>query len=242
MLDSTNNDQQRKRIARSTGAIYLAWILVGFYDMLFVSPQIFDRGSPPATAQNLLAHEFLFRTSIFSGLVTNAIWILLAWYFYRLLMPVNKGMAKLLVAFVIVQVPIALTKTAFSMAALMTLKGEILTAFDASQQQSLALFFLKINDFGVWGLEFFWGLWLFPLAFLVYYSTFLPRFIGVWLAINGIVYVVLSFASLVKPEYKSAVFTYGMPGMFGELVLVLWLLVKGTMKPNVIPNEAKRDV
>jgi len=239
MFNITNN---RKQIARWTGAIYLVWILVGFYDMLFVSPQILDRGNPSATAQNLLAHEFLFRTSIFSGLFSNAVWILLAWSFYRLLMPVNKGMAKLLVAFVLVQIPIALTKTAFSMAALMTLKGEILKAFDAAQQQSLGLFFLKINDYGVWGLEFFWGLWLFPLAFLVYHSTFLPRFIGVWLAINGIVYVVLSFASLVTPEYKSAVFTYGMPGMFGELVLVLWLLVKGTMKPNVIPGEAKRDL
>ena len=33
--------------------------------------------------------------------------------------------------------------------------------------------------------EIFFGLWLLPLALLVYRSRFLPRFLGVWLAIDG---------------------------------------------------------
>ena len=83
-------------------------------------------------------------------------------------------------------------------------------------------------------LELFWGLWLFPLAILVYQSLFLPRFLGVWLVINGIAYVLLSFISIVLPEYKDLVFTFGVPAMFGELVLMLWLLIKGTPDPAVV--------
>lgn len=45
--------------------------------------------------------------------------------------------------------------------------------------------------------------------------------------INGFVYVLLSFAHIVLPEYKDIVFSYGMPAMFGEPVLMLWLLIKG---------------
>jgi hypothetical protein len=113
------------------------------------------------------------------------------------------------------------------MATLLTLKGEVLKSFELAQRQDLAMLFLKINDYSVLALELFWGLWLFPLAFLVYKSGFIPRFLGVWLLINGIVYVLLSFASIVLPEYKDLVFTVGMPAMFGELVFMLWLLIKG---------------
>src|SRR5438309_8912321 len=40
--------------------------------------------------------------------------------------------------------------------------------------------------------ETLWGVWLFPLALLVYRSRFLPRFLGVWLALGGFAYVLLS--------------------------------------------------
>lgn len=94
--------------------------------------------------------------------------------------------------------------------------------------------FLKINEYSVLALVLFYGLWLFPLAILVYQSVFIPRFFGIWLILNGIVYVLLSFVGIVLPEYRDTVFTVGMPAMFGELVLMLWLLIKGTRDKSVI--------
>ena len=195
--------------------------------MFYVSPKIFRKGDPDTTAQNILTHEFLFRTSIFSGLITGIIWILLVLVFYQLFKSVNERQAKLLVTFVIVQVPVAFMKVAFSVAALMILKGEVLMTFDLVQRQDLATLFLKINNYCVWALELFWGIWLFPLAILVYQSNFIPRFLGIWLLINGVVYVLLSFTSIVFPQFKDMVFTVGMPAMFGELALMFWLLLKG---------------
>src|SRR5438309_5565437 len=43
---------------------------------------------------------------------------------------------------------------------------------------------------------------LFPMGALAYQSRFLPRFIGVWLIINGVAYVVLSFTGLFFPDYQ----------------------------------------
>ena len=204
--------------------------------MFFVAPKIFVTGDIPGSAQNILKHEILFRTSIFSGLITSALWLLLVCVFYHLFKSVNERYARLLVAFVVVQIPIAFIKTGHSIATILTLKGEILKSFDLTQRQDLAMSFLKINDYSVLALELFWGLWLFPLGILVYQSVFIPRFLGVWLIINGIVYVLLSFTSIVLPEYKDSVFTFGMPAMFGELVLMLWLLAKGIRDKDVVAS------
>ncbi len=220
-----NNANQLKRTAKFSGLLFLLWIITGFYDMFLVSPKIFIKGDPVASAQNILTHELLFRTSIFSGLITGIIWILLALVFYQLFKSVNERQAKLLVAFI---------KVAFSVAALMILKGEVLMTFDFGQRQDLATLFLKINNYCVWALELFWGLWLFPLAILVYQSKFIPRFLGIWLLINGVVYVLLSFSSIVFPQFKDMVFTLGMPAMFGQLTLMFWLLIKGIRMKKVI--------
>jgi hypothetical protein len=225
---------ERKRTARLAGLLFFLWIVTGFYDMFYVSPKIFVSGDSVASAQNILKYEFLFRTSIFSGLITSTLWVLLVWVFYRLFSSVNGRYAKLLVAFVVVQIPVAFMKAGLSIATIVTLKGEILKSFEFTQRQDLAMAFLKINDYSVSALVLFYGLWLFPLAILIYRSAFIPRFLGVWLIINGIVYVILSFANIVLPEYKDMVFTYSMPAMFGELVLMFWFLIKGTRDKSAI--------
>ncbi|MDZ7650351.1 MAG: DUF4386 domain-containing protein [Cytophagales bacterium] len=206
---------------------FLLWIVLGFYAMFFVSPKIFVSGDSVASAQNILKYETLFRTSIFSELITSTLWVLLVWVFYHLFRSVNDRYAKLLVASVVVQVPVAFVKAGLSIATVLALKGETLKSFELTQRQDLAMAFLKINDYSVLALELFWGLWLFPLAILVYRSNFIPRWIGIWLSINGVVYVLLSFMSIVFPQYKDWVFTVGMPAMFGELMLMLWLLTVG---------------
>ncbi len=225
---------QRKKTARLAGLLFFLWIISGFYDMFFVSPKIFVSGDPVASAENILKYEILFRTSIFSGLITSTLWVLLVWVFYQLFRSVNERYAKLLVASVLVQVPVAFVNAGLSIAAVITLKGEILKSFELVQRQDLAMTFLKINEYSVLALVLFYGLWLFPLAILVYQSVFIPRFFGIWLILNGIVYVLLSFVGIVLPEYRDIVFTVGMPAMFGELVLMLWLLIKGTRDKSVM--------
>jgi cytochrome b subunit of formate dehydrogenase len=55
----------------------------------------------------------------------------------------------------------------------------------------------------------------------------MPRFIGVWLMINCFGYVALSGIALFFPNYYQAAFRYLQPVLFGELVVMLWLLIKG---------------
>jgi hypothetical protein len=75
------------------------------------------------------------------------------------------------------------------------------------------------------------------LAILVYRSRFLPRFLGVWLVINGFAYVILSFTGVLLPQYQNKVFIFSQPALFAELALMLWLVIKGA-KPQPLPAAA----
>jgi hypothetical protein len=56
------------------------------------------------------------------------------------------------------------------------------------------MLFLNLHFHGLVVDEIFFGLWLVPLALLVYRARFLPRFLGVWLAIDGFAWVILSLS------------------------------------------------
>ena len=99
------------------------------------------------------------------------------------------------------------------------------------QREVLAMLFLNLHFHGLVVAEIFWGLWLFPLARLVYRSRFLPRFLGVWLALAGFAWVILSLTAVLLPKYYDKVFTYCQPASFGEVALMLWLVIKGARPP-----------
>lgn len=118
-------------------------------------------------------------------------------------------------------------------AALMLVRGaDFLSVFDKPQRDALAMLFLHLHDQEIVAAEILWGLWLFPLAILVYRSRFLPRFLGVWLIINGFALLALSLTGLLLPQYEDMVSNITLPALLGEIAFILWLLVKGVNVPK----------
>ena len=72
---------------------------------------------------------------------------------------------------------------------------------------------------------------LFPLGTLVYKSGFLPRFLGIWLLIAGCGWSIMCFTGFLLPQYQNKEFVIFRPAFFGELALMLWLVVKGGKPP-----------
>jgi hypothetical protein len=95
------------------------------------------------------------------------------------------------------------------------------------------MLFIRLHSQGIFIDEIFWGLWLLPFGLLVFRSGFLPRFIGVWLIINCFGYVALSVIALFFYAYYSTAFGFLQPVLFGELVIMLWLLIKGAKVPPI---------
>jgi CRISPR-associated protein Cas1 len=97
---------------------------------------------------------------------------------------------------------------------------------------------INLHNHGVVVNEVFWGLWLFPFGLLVYRSRFLPRLLGVWLILNGCAYVALSVTSLMWPQYQARVWNAAFPVMFGELAIMLWLIVFGAKERQPVAATA----
>jgi hypothetical protein len=55
--------------------------------------------------------------------------------------------------------------------------------------------------------------------------------LGLWLALNGLAYVLISVTGILVPRYQGRVFRLSGPARYGELALVLWLLVRGSRPP-----------
>jgi hypothetical protein len=221
------------KAARIAGAIYLSMVITGPFSLIYVPSKLIVRGNAAATADNILAHETMFRFSILADLVGQVIFICLAIALYRLLSGVNKIWAALMVALVLVSAAVGFVNTLNDIAALILFRGaDFLAVFDKPQRDALGMLFIRLHSQGILIDEMFWGLWLFPFGLLVYRSDFLPRFIGVWLMINCFGYVVLSVTALFFPAYYEAAFKMAQPVLFGELAIMLWLLIKGAKVPT----------
>jgi hypothetical protein len=227
------------KAARVAGAVYLSMVLTAPFSLIYVPSKLIVRGNATATADNILAHETMFRLSIMGDLVGQVIFICLAIALYRLLRDVNKTWAWLMVSFVLVSAAVGFLNTLNNVAALILFHGgEFLTVFDQAQREALGMLFIRLHSQGNFINEIFWGLWLFPFGLLVFRSGFLPRIIGVWLMINCVAWVVLSPMALFFPAYYSAAFRFAQPLLFGELAIMLWLLIKGAKVQSVATTAA----
>ena len=217
---------------RFAGLLYVGMSVFGFFAMAYVPGKLMVHGDAAATVNNVATHETLFRLGIASQLIGQAGFIFVALALYELLKGVNRRQASLMVTLIVVSIPIAFLNEVNSFAALLLIRGsDSLQVVDKVQREALAMLFLNLHGRGLVVAELFWGLWLFPLGLLVYRSRFLPRFLGVWLGLAGVAWVILSLTGVLLPQYVGKVDAYTQPAVFGELVFMFWLLIKGA-KPE----------
>ena len=226
------------KAARTAGFVYLAMILVAPFSMLYVPGKLIVRDNAAATAENILAHETLFRLSIFGDLIGHVIFICLAIALYRLLRDVNRTWAWLMVSFVLVSAAVGFLNTLNNVAALILFRGdEFLKVFDQVQREALGMLFIRLHSQGQFIDEIFWGLWLFPFGLLVFRSGFLPRFLGIWLIIACLAWIALSITAQFFPTHYSAAFAWLQPAFFAEMAIMLWLLIRGA-NVKALPAQA----
>ena len=85
------------KAARVAGAVYLLLVVIAPFRLIYVPSTLFVRGNATATANNIAAHELLFRLGIVSDLLSGTICIFLALALYRLLKGVDQNHAVLMV-------------------------------------------------------------------------------------------------------------------------------------------------
>lgn len=228
-----------KNPGRVAGVLYLFLSVIAPLRLMYIPSKLFVPGNATATANNVAAHETLFRFGIVADLAAATVGLFLTLALYQLLKGVDRNQAVLMVILGGLMVtPITFLNVVNDVAALLFARGaDFLSVFEAPQRDALAMLFLRLHHHGVAANEIFWGLWLFPLAVLVIRSRFLPRFLGYWLIINGFAYLIISLTSLLLPAYEGSVSDIAFPALLGELAFMLWLVIKGA-QPQPLVAEA----
>ena len=222
------------KAARVAGAVYLSMAVTAPFSLIYIPRALIVRADATATANNILAHETLFRLGIVADLITSVIFVFLVMALYRLLSGVNKEHASMMVALVLVSATVGFMNVLNNIAALTLLRGaDFLAVFERPHRDALAMLFLRLHGQGLVINEIFSGLWLFPFGVLVMRSRFLPRLLGLWLIVNGFAYLALSFTGLLLPQYYDFAFRSASPALFGEMAIMLWLLIKGAKEQTV---------
>jgi hypothetical protein len=235
--DAANQMNPSTATARTAGFLYLILAVTGGFSMLYV-PSLIVPGNAAATANNIVAYESLFRLGVVSGLICQVVFVFLVLVLYQLFKGVNNTHAVLMVALVVAAVPVAFLNMLNQLAALHVLSGaDYLRAFGTDQLNALVMLSLDLHSQGLLIVEIFWGLWLLPLGLLVLKARFMPGFIGVLLIVGFLGYLIDFLTRLLFPSYTAIVSPIAGTSKFGELAMILWLLIKGVKRQQAAPVE-----
>ena len=211
--------------ARIAGIFYLICGMAYSFADGTVRGKLVVAGDAAATAHNILTHEPLYRLGFAAELISAVCYITVTLLVYDLFKPVNRSLSLLAAFFSLVGCTIQALSTLFHLAPLVILGGgQYLSAFKVEQLQALALMFLNLRAQTSSIYMVFFGWYCLLIGYLIFRSTFLPRILGVFMAIAG-----LSYQIFLSPPLANYLFPYVVKpaGALGELSLILWLLVMG---------------
>ncbi len=214
-----------RRTARTTGAFYLAFFVVGILGTYVVRGQIFVADDPAATLANVTGHDGLVRVEVALELAIVMAQALTAVWFYRLFRSVDHVAAMALVLFGMVNATAilgsaALLATARQAAADPRLSGPGGTA------PSVQMLYLASGHLWTVAAVFF-GLWLIPMGWLILRSRWLPSALGWLLVAAGACYLISAFTAYLLPSADLLTQLLTVPSIVGEVWITGYLLIVG---------------
>jgi len=210
-----------KFAGRMVGVCYLVLTASGL-DLFYVLPKLLVRGNAAATAANIKAHEGLFLAGFSAALIGVASELVVTALFYRLYEPVNRTLSLCAALFSLTGCVIQAVGLIFHLIPMILLADQpYLSAFTPAQRETLAL--VLLNSYGkAYNISLvFFAFQLLQIGYLTFRSTFLPHWLGV-LAAFGAGWLVFLY-----PPLGRSLWPYVALSSVGEILLVLWLLVKG---------------
>jgi Domain of unknown function (DUF4386) len=232
-MANLNTDLSQHKAVTILRILYPIWAVVGLFSIIYVPITLIVVEDAAATASNILANELLFRMGIAGSLITQLIHIAVVLVLYKLFKTVNKDHALLLVVLGLVGVPISMLNTLNRVAALLLASGgDYLKVFSSEQLQALMMFFLNMNEQGIFIATIFWGLWLLPLGYLIYNSGYFPKILGVLMILAGIGYTLEPFVRFLLPNFTAIILPVLYLLVMGEIIFMGWVVLKGAKIPE----------
>jgi hypothetical protein len=214
-----------RRLARMAGVFQLLESIATACGQVLVLTRLVVSDNPAATAANIIGHQELFWLGFALSLLGVVFHIAYAFLFYELLKPVSRRLSFFAMLVLLIATAVQGLMAVFYLGPSFVLNaGKSLSAFNAEQVQALAYTFLKLNGYAFNTHLFLFGLWCLLVGILIVRSMFLPRVLGVLLAIAG-----LGWMMYLVPPVANRLFMPYIAGAsaLGEVPLEFWLIVIG---------------
>lgn len=219
----------RVETARWTGVFYLVLAIAGLLGFLFVRGEIYVADDAAATLANLVDRSALARTGIAADLTVVLAQALAALWFFKLFRDKHAFAAGSIAAFGLVNATAILAATAFSASALVV-AGDVAFA-PAGDQAATAQLLYQING-ALWDIGgMFFGLWLFPMGYVIVKSELMPKMLGWVLMVGAVGYVLSTYLLQLTPDAPAAIegLLVGV-ATIGEFWIIGYLLFVGVRR------------
>ena len=212
--------------ARVAGLLYMINIAASVFALVTMRGLVVANDAAQ-TAANIAAAEPMFRLAFVAIILAGVAYIAVAAILYALMKPAGPTLSAIAAFMGLAGCAIGASTGLNQIGALMYVgDAAYLAAFSQEQLQTLARLSLRAAGIGnTIGLVFF-GFYCLLLAALVFRARFLPRWLGVLLALAGVGWLIGSFTTFLAPSLGIASTLIPVSGL-GEALFTLWLLVMG---------------
>jgi hypothetical protein len=216
-------------LARTAGIFGLLGIAFGAFDIGHIRGALIVAGDPAVTANNILAHESLYRIGFTGHILELLCNIAGEVIFFYLLWRVNLIVAGIALVCGIVGIAVEGLDMLNSYVPLkLAAEAGALDAFNAEQRHALSYFSMQLQEAGLLISFVFYGADELLSGYLMYKSRFLPRALGILLSIAGFCYVTNSMLAFAAPAVEAKLFPAILYACFpGEFLSSLWMATVG---------------
>jgi hypothetical protein len=218
------------KTARITGLWYLLMAITGILGFMVFHSQIFVSGNPEQTLTNLVELESTARIRLlleFAIVISQA---LTAVWFFKLFKDNYEWEAWTLGIWGMVNA-LAIMISAISIASAIGIASSDVSAFEDKVLLIHALQHIISNAWGFGGL--FFGLWLFPMGYIVIKSKKLPVWLGRVLILGGVGYLISTIIRYAGIDFSLNKYLT-LPATIGEFWMIGYLLIFGIRPTNAV--------
>lgn len=235
-------DSTRRNAAKIAGVMFLLIVIGWTLNWIFVESKFHGAGNIMATANNIMAHELLFRIGMANELIFSISGMVLALALYTMLKPVNRNLALLALCWKLMDAVVGTVNVLAAFIVLQILNGKaFLTSFKPEQLQEIAGLFFKLRSNGAAIAMLFLGLGFIVFFYLLFKSGYVPGILAGFGIFSYFLIFVNSAADILVPR-NAAVLTmvspvsmiFMTPSILFELTIGFWFIFKGI---NIQPQD-----
>lgn len=213
------------RTGRQASLLYALLAVSAPIGLMVVPVQLFDPADAALTASRIADRAWLLRLGLASELFHQAVQAYLMLVLYDFFKPVSASLSRQMAVLGLVSIPITFLNVLGEVAALTLVSGaDFLAAFSKPQLDAAALLCMRLHADGLQVAAVFWGLWLFPLALLLWRLGGVRKVVAALVATAGVGYVVGATAALALPQFEPQLRGWVQLMVMGEMAVIAWFV------------------